>query len=170
MRRFIREHGSQIVSLSPLFFPMTPSLLIAPRRPRFNEAISFAGTPIQNKCVVLINTGCLICNSAAKPCLLYLHRAWSCHRDLAVPPPPRLRDSPFRRPNQPTHLRDIIPGLCLDTDVGPARHAHSHSSNACERKSRKSEKKSVFSAPILGETWGGRCWLMAFKRLKHLHV
>lgn len=153
MRRFIREHRSQIVSLSPLFFPMTPSLLIAPRRPRFNEAISFAGTPIQNKCVVLINTGCLICNSAAKPCLLYLHRAWSCHRDLAVPPP-RLRDSPFRRPNQPTHLRDIIPGLCLDTDVGPARHAHSHSSNACDRKSRKSKKKSVFSAPILGETWG----------------
>lgn len=75
---------------------------------------------------------------------------WPCRA-----PPPRLRDSPFRRPNQPTHLRDIIPGLCLDTDVGPARHAHSHSSNACERKSRKSEKKKVYSRLRFLERHGG---------------
>ena len=103
------------LSISPLFFPMTPSPLIAPCRPRFNEAISFAGAPIQNKCVVLINTGCLICNSAAKPCLLYLHHAWGCHRDLAVPPVSGIH--PRKRPNQPAHFRDFIPGRCWDIAV-----------------------------------------------------
>lgn len=170
MRRFIREHGIKIVSLSPLFFPMTPSLLIAPRRPRFNEAISFAGTPIQNKCVVLINTGCLICNSAAKPCLLYLHRAWSCHRDLAVPPPPVSGIHPSGGPISPPtcviSFRDCVWILMSDLPVTPTRTAPTPVNGRAE----KAKKKSVFSAPILGETWGGRCWLMAFKRLKHLHV
>lgn len=48
------------VKLSLSFPPVTPSPLIALHRPQFNEAISFAGTPMQNKCAVLINTGCLI--------------------------------------------------------------------------------------------------------------
>lgn len=48
------------VKLSLSFSPVTPSPLIALHRPQFNEAISFAGTPMQDKCAVLINTGCLI--------------------------------------------------------------------------------------------------------------
>lgn len=39
------------------FFPITPIALIAVRSPHFNETISFAGSCMQNKCLVLTALG-----------------------------------------------------------------------------------------------------------------
>lgn len=97
VRHFIKEHRSQIVSMSlPAITPLSPDS--STHTPHFNEAISFTGTLTQNNCVVLINTLCLIATLPWNFASSVLHDARSCHGDLAVP---RFRDSPFSGPISP---------------------------------------------------------------------